>query len=415
MKKTLIILLLGLVFYLPAYVCAETIILKSGEKIEEKILERTGEYIRVEQYGMPITYFLDDIESIDGENLFSVSDEEKYPSKDITPATATQIKSTNQIIDTKYNIYEEFYKEGEYYNNKYYAVRLWYPKGWQVFDKDINPEIFKTILEVSRTPGKPKANIACVIAQGTDINNLDPIIMLIINLAPRTIRGLSTEDLVQLTRQDLNKASESTNISIIEYPTVIMLNNREFMRYTITAPIGAGISQIHRFYSFVEEGRVYFIDCITKLEDFDKYNFVFQKIAENIDVSGYRELKQRIDKFPPIILPIVALLVIFYYIFFAYCLQTIALKTGASYPGWFAWIPILNTILWFNIAKRPWWWIFLFLLGGIPVIGQFIALAITFIVWIDIAKACNKSILYGILLVIPVVQLFVLWRLAFSK
>lgn len=49
----------------PAVCFAETIILKSGEKIEGKILEITDNYIRVEQYGLSIPYLLDEIESID--------------------------------------------------------------------------------------------------------------------------------------------------------------------------------------------------------------------------------------------------------------------------------------------------------------------------------------------------------------
>lgn len=60
----LILLLLG--FCLPEFVFAETVILKSGQQIEAKILEKTDKYIKVDLYGVPITYYFEDIESIDG-------------------------------------------------------------------------------------------------------------------------------------------------------------------------------------------------------------------------------------------------------------------------------------------------------------------------------------------------------------
>lgn len=53
----------------PIFIFAETIILKSGNKIEEEIIEKTDKYIRVEYNGSFLTYSLDDIESIDGKKI----------------------------------------------------------------------------------------------------------------------------------------------------------------------------------------------------------------------------------------------------------------------------------------------------------------------------------------------------------
>ena len=44
---------------------AETIILKSGEKIEGKIIEKTDDYIKIDLYGVPIPYYFEDIERIE--------------------------------------------------------------------------------------------------------------------------------------------------------------------------------------------------------------------------------------------------------------------------------------------------------------------------------------------------------------
>ena len=48
---------------------AEILILKNGKTIEGKILEKTDKYIKVDILDMPITYYLDDVETIDGQKI----------------------------------------------------------------------------------------------------------------------------------------------------------------------------------------------------------------------------------------------------------------------------------------------------------------------------------------------------------
>lgn len=55
-------LLINLFF--SAFLNAETVILKSGEKIEGKVIERTDEYIKIDLYGTPVTYWQDEIDTI---------------------------------------------------------------------------------------------------------------------------------------------------------------------------------------------------------------------------------------------------------------------------------------------------------------------------------------------------------------
>jgi hypothetical protein len=94
------------------------------------------------------------------------------------------------------------------------------------------------------------------------------------------------------------------------------------------------------------------------------------------------------------------------YVYHALALQTIATKTNTENP-WFAWIPIANLILMLNIAKKPIWWILLFL---IPLVN----IAIIIIVWMGIAEARNKPNWWGILLIVPGVNLIVPGYLAWS-
>jgi magnesium-transporting ATPase (P-type) len=85
------------------------------------------------------------------------------------------------------------------------------------------------------------------------------------------------------------------------------------------------------------------------------------------------------------------------YVYVALALQTIAQKTNTE-NGWLAWIPIANIILMLNIARKPIWWIVLFL---IPLVG----LVMYVIVWMGIAEARNKPSWWGVMVIVPVMNL----------
>lgn len=94
------------------------------------------------------------------------------------------------------------------------------------------------------------------------------------------------------------------------------------------------------------------------------------------------------------------------YVYHSLALQTIAEKTNTENP-WLAWIPIINIILMLNIARKPIWWIILFL---IPLVN----IVIIIIVWMAIAEARNKPNWWGILLIVPVANIIVPGYLAWS-
>jgi len=115
------------------------------------------------------------------------------------------------------------------------------------------------------------------------------------------------------------------------------------------------------------------------------------------------------------------------YVYFAFCWYAIARKLQHSNP-WWAFIPFLNMYQWVEMARKPWYWfIFMF----IPAIFMYIPVHMyqwfgvadkpwfwfTFmyisvftlgtyaVVWYDIAKARTKSSLWGICMLIPVLNL----------
>ena len=94
------------------------------------------------------------------------------------------------------------------------------------------------------------------------------------------------------------------------------------------------------------------------------------------------------------------------YVYFALALQTIATKTHTE-NAWLAWIPIANVILMLTIAKKPLWWILLFL---IPLANIVVAV----MVWMAVAEARNKPNWWGILTIVPLVNFIVPGYLAWS-
>ena len=67
-RRILILFLIFVFFgylYYPVPATGETLVLKSGQKVEGKILERDDKRVKIDFYGTPVTYYIDEIGSID--------------------------------------------------------------------------------------------------------------------------------------------------------------------------------------------------------------------------------------------------------------------------------------------------------------------------------------------------------------
>ena len=88
--KQFILLIIFLWLWSPAHGHTETIILKSGQTVEGKIIEQGVDYIKIDFYGVPITYWAEDIKSIDGKKvIFSSAIEEELHKPLFTKGPAT--------------------------------------------------------------------------------------------------------------------------------------------------------------------------------------------------------------------------------------------------------------------------------------------------------------------------------------
>jgi hypothetical protein len=63
-RKRTIILILTAFLYAPIPIFGETIMLKSGQKLEGKIIEKTDKYVKIDFYNVVLTYYVDEIASI---------------------------------------------------------------------------------------------------------------------------------------------------------------------------------------------------------------------------------------------------------------------------------------------------------------------------------------------------------------
>jgi len=102
---------------------------------------------------------------------------------------------------------------------------------------------------------------------------------------------------------------------------------------------------------------------------------------------------------------------VIFYVYTAITLQKIAKKLGEKDP-WFAWIPVLNSILFFRLGNQSPW---LLLLALVPGIGAFALSIISIIAMMKICEKMGYDKLLGLLMLIPLAGLILLGVLAWGK
>ncbi|MEM7008632.1 MAG: DUF5684 domain-containing protein [Thermodesulfobacteriota bacterium] len=108
------------------------------------------------------------------------------------------------------------------------------------------------------------------------------------------------------------------------------------------------------------------------------------------------------DEFSRGLLGFVAILV---FIFLFYCIKILARKTDTKNEN-FAWIPILNVYLLCKIARKPGWWVILFL---IPIVN----IIISTIIWMNISELRGRSKWLGLICLFPYAVILLIPYLAF--
>lgn len=101
------------------------------------------------------------------------------------------------------------------------------------------------------------------------------------------------------------------------------------------------------------------------------------------------------------------LVFLFFHLVMAIALWKMAEKTKEE-PKWFAFVPVLNVALFLKLAKRPMWWLILFL---VPIVNIVVLIVAT----MAICERFGLNKWWGLLAVISPLNLVLYLYLAFGK
>jgi len=93
---------------------------------------------------------------------------------------------------------------------------------------------------------------------------------------------------------------------------------------------------------------------------------------------------------------VVAVFGLLIYLVIGYSLGKLFEKAGK--PLWAGFVPIYNMVVMLEVIGRPVWWIALFLLAFIPIIGSIVVFLVALVIWIEFAKSYGKDLMWGVLL-----------------
>lgn len=244
-------LIIGIIifFSLIGFVFADTIKLKSNKIIEGNIIERTDKYIKVDVgIGVPITYFLDDIESIGGKE--AVSTESK--------ASSTQ----NDILEKEEKTGRDTAADNTY-RNESLGITMTGPQGWYLNRHDELAEFSVIFSKFSYSEKFPDPDTNPIITlQGKKNVPLD-------YSAERQINAL-----IKGIKEDypLRKLEGS--------PIKLTINNIEWLCIKISTDI---LTEI--WYSYFKDGIIYNIMAIAPKKEFEDYHPIFEKVINSVEIK----------------------------------------------------------------------------------------------------------------------------------
>ena len=100
------------------------------------------------------------------------------------------------------------------------------------------------------------------------------------------------------------------------------------------------------------------------------------------------------------------------YIYVSYCLMTMANRLGVP-NGWFAFIPFLNYWLFCQMAEKENSWFIIMLIFSFcfPIVTAVMVI----LIMMDVSERLGFESWWGILLIIPIFNYYVVYKLAFTE
>ena len=106
---------------------------------------------------------------------------------------------------------------------------------------------------------------------------------------------------------------------------------------------------------------------------------------------------------------LISILALAVYIFSSYCWHAILINLGEP-NAWFAWVPILSSWAIYKAGNQSPWWI----VGSLIPYDNFVAFVILIIAYGNIVKKLGKKPWLTLLMIIPLINCFALFHLAFG-
>lgn len=116
--------------------------------------------------------------------------------------------------------------------------------------------------------------------------------------------------------------------------------------------------------------------------------------------------------FPAWLLVVFILLGLASYVFTAFCLMRMADKLGVE-NGWFAFIPFLNLWLLTEMGDRESSWFIIMLIFSFCC--GIVTAVMVILIMMDVAEKLGFENWWGILLIIPIFNYYVMYKLAFTE
>lgn len=254
-KKKFLIKLLLLSLCFPNFVFADTIILKSGQKIEGKIIQITDKYVKLELEGMPLTYYLEDIQSINAEKLYIIGNP-----KDSNSTVKYQILSKEN---------GDGLEEGE--QIVIFPNYLMYIHGLYKF-KVILPPNWSKIYQNERKP-KDLGKIVSI-AFGVK-NTITPIFHIMIKKTENT----NIEDEL---KEHIDSLKESEGFKLKNEPERLVINELGAIKviYSSKSPLNVVM------YLILKDGVAYYLDfAYETLDEYNRYYGEFEQILKSIGIG----------------------------------------------------------------------------------------------------------------------------------
>ena len=244
------------VFFLSSLCFAETVVLKSGKTVEGKLIEKTDEYIKIDFLGAPLTYFLDEIESIDGNKL-------------IPPLVTEDKKLSNSSNPSSFS---ELLDKDVYYAPEGYDIKIKIPKGWHMANKTINADTFNLLGKAMRE----KEGLEPIVIFLKDSGDEECPVM--ISLGVRQTRpNITITQRMEHIAGVITQAEKDGESEIIDKPEV--MGNGKIIRYSENR------GKLYTYqYIFQKGDQLFFVFCdVCPRIINEEYKALFNEIGGSID------------------------------------------------------------------------------------------------------------------------------------